>query len=408
MAKRSSSHAQQSNLDKKKTAKKKKKEFWIKFKNKKSQIKQEQKKSTLNQTLPPSDAQQFSANWKSMQEMLKKQPEKPQNGALPTEKFTKDINNTKKDNAIHKQKDKVNHIKQNSGLTTATKLTNVSDMQESVPTASKRKHNMKNKQDGEQGTKKLKAEIKAKIPTEEDIWFDDVDPDDIEATVGAEAAEIMRKKQGIPKSKDVESVLVKEKAFEGLTKAVAIDCEMVGVGPDGEDSILARVSLVNQFGKCIYDKYVKPTEKVTDYRTHVSGIRPEDIKEGEHIDTVRRDVADILQGRIVVGHAIHNDLKILLLDHPKKKIRDTQKYGPFKKIAKSGRPALRVLCREVLNVKVQQGEHSSVQDAQATMRLYTTVKKQWEAEIKAGIKNKDLDKKRQRKPAQGKNKRRDQ
>lgn len=66
-----------------------------------------------------------------------------------------------------------------------------------------------------------------------------------------------------------------------LTKAVAIDCEMVGVGPDGEDSILARVSLVNQFGKCIYDKYVKPTEKVTDYRTAVSGIRPQDIKDGE-------------------------------------------------------------------------------------------------------------------------------
>lgn len=66
-----------------------------------------------------------------------------------------------------------------------------------------------------------------------------------------------------------------------LTRAVAIDCEMVGVGPDGEDSILARVSLVNQFGKCIYDKYVKPTEKVTDYRTAVSGIRPEDIKDGK-------------------------------------------------------------------------------------------------------------------------------
>lgn len=117
-----------------------------------------------------------------------------------------------------------------------------------------------------------------------------------------------------------------------------------------------------------------------------------------------REVAEILQGRIVVGHAIHNDLKILLLDHPKKKIRDTQKYKPFKKIVKSGRPSLKALCREVLNVKVQQGEHSSVQDAQATMRLYTLVKKQWEAEIKANQKNKDSDKKRERKPKLPKNK----
>lgn len=56
---------------------------------------------------------------------------------------------------------------------------------------------------------------------------------------------------------------------------------MVGVGFDGVDSIVARVSLVNRFGKCIYDKYVKPTEKVTDYRTEVSGIRPKDIENGQ-------------------------------------------------------------------------------------------------------------------------------
>lgn len=60
-----------------------------------------------------------------------------------------------------------------------------------------------------------------------------------------------------------------------------MDCEMVGVGPGGEESMLARVSIVNYFGKCVYDKYVKPTEKVTDYRTAVSGIRPGDIEHGK-------------------------------------------------------------------------------------------------------------------------------
>lgn len=65
-----------------------------------------------------------------------------------------------------------------------------------------------------------------------------------------------------------------------LTKALALDCEMVGVGPKGEESIAARVSIVNQYGKCVYDKYVKPTEPVTDYRTAVSGIRPENLKQG--------------------------------------------------------------------------------------------------------------------------------
>ncbi|KAG8142031.1 putative RNA exonuclease 4 protein [Naja naja] len=157
---------------------------------------------------------------------------------------------------------------------------------------------------------------------------------------------------------------------------------MVGVGPTGEDSILARVSVVNVFGKCVYDKYVKPSENVTDYRTAVSGIRPEHLKSGEDFKTVQKEVADILRDRILVGHALHNDLKILLLDHPKKKIRDTQRYKPFKNQVKSLRPSLKLLCEKLLNVKVQTSEHSSVQDAQAAMRLYTLVKKQWEASLK--------------------------
>ena len=69
------------------------------------------------------------------------------------------------------------------------------------------------------------------------------------------------------------------------TKIIGIDCEMVGVGHGGKDSVLARVSLVNHFGHCIYDKFVKPREKVTDYRTAVSGIRPKDIENGEHFST---------------------------------------------------------------------------------------------------------------------------
>ena len=58
-----------------------------------------------------------------------------------------------------------------------------------------------------------------------------------------------------------------------------MDCEMVGTGPKGSQSILARVSVVNQYGACVLDKYVTPREPVTDYRTFVSGIRAKDLKE---------------------------------------------------------------------------------------------------------------------------------
>lgn len=61
---------------------------------------------------------------------------------------------------------------------------------------------------------------------------------------------------------------------------MALDCEMVGVGADGVESALARVSIVNQHGHCVYDKFVDPGEKVTDYRTQYSGIRPHNLKDG--------------------------------------------------------------------------------------------------------------------------------
>ncbi|NXG73459.1 REXO4 exonuclease, partial [Baryphthengus martii] len=229
-------------------------------------------------------------------------------------------------------------------------------------------------------------------PKETEIWFDDVDPNDIEAAIGPEAAKIARRNLGLETGQSkpsVEQVLVKEKAFEGLTRAVAMDCEMVGVGPKGEDSIVARVSIVNQFGKCVYDKYVKPTEEVTDYRTAVSGIRPEQISTGEDFKTVQKEVADILNGRILVGHALRNDLKVLFLDHPQKKIRDTQRYKPFKQRVKCARPSLKLLCEKLLNVQVQTSEHCSVQDAQAAMRLYTLEKKHWEAAVKNKSNNKN-------------------
>lgn len=55
---------------------------------------------------------------------------------------------------------------------------------------------------------------------------------------------------------------------------------MVGVGFEGKKSVLARVAIVNAFGHVLYDKFVKPKEFVTDYRTHVSGVTPEALEDG--------------------------------------------------------------------------------------------------------------------------------
>ncbi|XP_026500071.2 uncharacterized protein LOC113403707 [Vanessa tameamea] len=163
-----------------------------------------------------------------------------------------------------------------------------------------------------------------------------------------------------------------------VTKFLAMDCEMVGVGYEGGDHMLARVSIVNKFGDCIYDKFVKAREEVVDYRTNISGIRKEDLLNGDDFEIVQKEVAELICGKILVGHSLKNDLGVLFLSHPKRNIRDTSRYKPFRKITKGSTPSLKRLAKEILGIDIQHGEHSSVEDAKAVMQLYCTVSKNWE------------------------------
>ncbi|PKY05893.1 hypothetical protein P168DRAFT_266700 [Aspergillus campestris IBT 28561] len=177
------------------------------------------------------------------------------------------------------------------------------------------------------------------------------------------------------------------KANEGRSKTaeigkyIAMDCEMVGVGPNPDSaSVLARVSIVNYNGEQIYDSFVRPKEMVTDWRTHVSGILPKHMVDARTLEHVQKEVTEILDGRILVGHALSNDLYALMLSHPKRDIRDTSKHVPYRKVAGGGSPRLKVLASEFLGLNIQDGAHSSVEDAKATMLLYRRDKDVFERE----------------------------
>jgi RNA exonuclease 4 len=57
---------------------------------------------------------------------------------------------------------------------------------------------------------------------------------------------------------------------------VAVDCEMVETDKWGE--ALARVSIINYNGNVLLDKFVIPEGNVTNYRTWVSGVTPNNLK----------------------------------------------------------------------------------------------------------------------------------
>ena len=167
------------------------------------------------------------------------------------------------------------------------------------------------------------------------------------------------------------------KINEGLSKTaeagkyIAIDCEMVGVGPrPEEESALARVSIVNFHGDQLYDSFVLPKETVTDFRTKVSGITSALLQDARGLEVVQADVAKLLDGKVLVGHSLRNDLDALLLGHPKRDMRDTSKYPGYRKLAGGGTPGLKKLAQLVLGLSIQEGEHSSLEDARAAMLLF--------------------------------------
>ncbi|KAF2121093.1 RNA exonuclease-like protein [Lophiotrema nucula] len=187
-----------------------------------------------------------------------------------------------------------------------------------------------------------------------------------------------------PDYPDIENDGLSTTALPG--KYVALDCEMVGTGPEPDrDSALARVSVVNFHGHQVYDSYVQVKVQVTDYRTAVSGIEPRHIHKNvaRSFKEVHNTLKALLDGRILVGHAVKNDLDALLLKHDKRYIRDTSKYSKFRDISAvpNRTPSLKHLVEKLLGVVIQVGSHSSVEDARATMALFRLEKEGFDTEV---------------------------
>ncbi|KAG0048252.1 3'-5' exonuclease [Gryganskiella cystojenkinii] len=200
-----------------------------------------------------------------------------------------------------------------------------------------------------------------------DLWFDDISKEDLEKAYGKSGKKAEYDPTATGKHK--------------IGKYVGIDCEMVGVGPEGVQSALARVSIVNYYGVTVLDLFVRPQERITDYRTAVSGITAKLLHNAVDFKDAQKQVADVIEDKIVVGHAVHNDFKALLLDHPQRLLRDTSRYKPFRALSKGNTPSLKRLAQEILGIKIQDGAHSSVEDARITILLYRKHKDAWDASL---------------------------
>ena len=177
---------------------------------------------------------------------------------------------------------------------------------------------------------------------------------------------------------------------EVKARFVGLDCEMVGTGSDGKESLLARCCMVNFDGDVIYDSFVKPQAFVTDFRTQWSGVRPKDLfgkgaKNTVTLSECQHAVAAAIKNKILLGHALSNDLQVLGLSHPRHQIRDTARYRPYMRKSSNNkyRPrALRELAKDFLGTTIQTGEHDPSEDARSAVMLYRLKMHEWERELK--------------------------
>lgn len=175
---------------------------------------------------------------------------------------------------------------------------------------------------------------------------------------------------------------------------VALDCEMVGTGPGGRCSELARCSILDYHGNVLYDKYVRPCQPVTDFRTRWSGIRRHHLYNAVPFAQAREEILSILEGKVVVGHSIYNDFEALDMFHPGHMVRDTCTTRRLSRLAGFPRErclSLKIMASKLLNRKIQVGRrgHCSVEDALAALDLYKLVEGEWEQELQNKLRDDD-------------------
>jgi DNA polymerase III epsilon subunit-like protein len=164
-------------------------------------------------------------------------------------------------------------------------------------------------------------------------------------------------------------------------KAIAIDCEMVGVaGNRSELALLCAVDCLT--GQTLINSYVEPDGPVLDWRTRVSGVSPDIMAaaraEGRALPSWKAARAMLFKfvnaDTVLVGHALNYDLGVLRISHTK--IVDSSiltaeaVFGTGTN--KKRRWGLKQLCQDLLGLTIQdrpEEGHDCLEDTLAAREL---------------------------------------
>ncbi|TFK92785.1 hypothetical protein K466DRAFT_479927 [Polyporus arcularius HHB13444] len=171
-------------------------------------------------------------------------------------------------------------------------------------------------------------------------------------------------------------------------KFLALSTTSVGCGPGGGTPMIARVALVDYRGQTVFCTYVLPTNPVTDYRTNTTGIQASDLTPDNAMPwkEVQQRVAQLITGKIIVGHTLWQDLSVLGIRHPAVATRDVALYQPFRNALRSPNHVvgLQTLMWHLMRRRVQENHVCPLENARAALDLYRSCSNEWEGAIAVG------------------------
>ncbi|KAF5311981.1 hypothetical protein D9619_003369 [Psilocybe cf. subviscida] len=149
--------------------------------------------------------------------------------------------------------------------------------------------------------------------------------------------------------------------------------------------MVARVSLIDYRGQILLDTYVRPTYPVSDYRSSETNITYTTLSNASLFVDIQRQVATLIQGKILVGHRIWNFLSVLGIRHSALDTRDLALFRPMRKRLKSDFVLELAVLVEVFMGRALgfQGE-DSLEFSRAAMDLFRSCEGVFESAIAGG------------------------
>mmetsp|Transcript_19004 Transcript_19004/g.39496 ORF Transcript_19004/g.39496 Transcript_19004/m.39496 type:complete len:631 (-) Transcript_19004:178-2070(-) len=158
-----------------------------------------------------------------------------------------------------------------------------------------------------------------------------------------------------------------------IPAAIAIDCEMCETRDPLTQTLnpkaLCRLSIVNadRPSEILIDTLVKPEWPVSNHRTWVNGIGSQDL---EHVQFTLQHAQQFMMAlcsdqTVIVGHAVHNDLKALRMIHHC--VVDTAMLFAHAGEEEGSTPSLKNVAYGVLKGREMPEVHDSVNDARVSL-----------------------------------------